>query len=203
MKGMKIMLFNLFKPLKTMDGKGITLYDIVNSDKVKQFPTNYFPFIQKTNSGIFICPRSKVISTNERYYIKYLVIKNCGAILKVVNDHNYPMVELPKDGFIAKFRMDFINIADRGYSLDWFIDYNNVSINQNVDKSLIRNFGSNNSQELNEQNKVSYSLSDDPNIGFIQQLSQTSNFFDEYLSDAIDKDGNAMTDIDYINEISR
>lgn len=198
-----MILQNLFKP-KIAEIRGNSLYDIVKSPKRDMFPPNYFPFMEKTASGIFIRPRSKVISSNERYFVKYLVIRNCGAIMKVCNDHNYPMVELPKDGFIAKFRIDFVSIADRGFSLDYFINYNDVTISENVEKSLTRSQNKNGENvDLIEEDKTVFGLVDDPNKSFIMQLVQQPNFFDTYLIDAIDDDGVIMSDIDYLNQMGR
>lgn len=196
------MIFENFLKNKTKVLNGRSLYDLATGNMRDKFPLNYFPSIQKTSTGIFICPRNKVISTNRRYFIKYLVIRNIGSIMKVVSDHNYPMVQLPQNGFIAKFEIDFTSIFNKEFTMEYFIDFNDVSISQNIEKTMVKEGNDQDSDFVEKQTEI-YTFMDDPNKGFITELIQRSDFFDTYLSDAISPEDNVLSDIEYMNQYTR
>jgi len=110
----------------------LTLKDFITDESKLNFPKYYLPNITNVNDTLFIIPSKHVVSSNDDYYIKYLILDKDKM---PIHGHSYPFVEVPNEGYIMKIRVEYTNIEVREFQIEYMVDINDIKFN--VTSSLI------------------------------------------------------------------
>lgn len=173
------------------DKDGFDLMSILDDEILKnKFPRYTFPQIEKTSDGTcFIVPTKHVISTTDNFYVKWLILDEK---YQPVSNHNYPMVPLPKKGYLMKVMLYVTSPNPTDYAIVYLEDFHNIHVQSILSMNGMSQVQSSQVEnqsfiQANEDDKMMiqpFDLSHHPGITTL--LSDRSEFFKKYLSDMID-----------------
>ena len=165
------------------DSVGFQLSEILDGEMWKRFKKNTFPKVEKTSDGkMFIQPRKHVMSTMENHHVKWLVLT---TDYKPVHDHNYPMVQLPKNGYIMKVVIPITSEKLSEFMIEYVIDYNNIQIESINTIGNIKDKTQEIFQMTRDEN-ISIKFNIDNHRPVLELISNREEFFSKYLSDAVE-----------------
>ena len=188
--GMVVTPFN--QNFNKSDDNGFDLSTIINDERImSKFQRNTLPRIEiMTDGGMFINPRKYVIGPNENYYIKWLVFnKN----FEPVNDHNYQMTRIPKNGYMMKIVIPNIyeKLDDIEFVIEYVIDINNIKFevsNTIGDISPLQSISDEQTSiHVTTENNLyfkSYTLGEYKEIDKL--ILDKKSFFEKYVRDVLD-----------------
>ena len=154
----------------------LSLLDILlNEDMMHKFKSHTFPYASiTTDKEIFITPLRHVKTATEDYNTKWLILDEK---LKPVHNHDYPMVPVPKKGYIMKIDYHYYNKHIPGsFVVDYLISCQNVHINivnDKVGNNFIERY------EFDKFNPIEY-------MDKIDHFSDRVEFEKLYLQDIFD-----------------
>ena len=166
------------------------LLEIINNeDLLAKFRNYTFPRIEKTSDNtLFIVPTKRVISSLENMYIKWLVLDENH---QPMSNHNYPMVPLPKKGYLMKIVLPVTSEDPSDFMIEYLVDYHNIPIQiisgvNNI--TQVQSSLGQSSIQVNKDDTLSVELFDMSRYPEVTNLIMNKNeFFKNYLYDMINE----------------
>ena len=161
------------------DSSGFELEEIVNGDMIKRFKKDTFPKVEKMSNGnLFIQPTKHVMSTTENYYVKWLVLDSS---YQPTHNHDYPMVELPKNGYIVRISVPITPEKTPQFMINYVIDYHNIQIDSMNSLGNVEQDQSPYQAIREETVVVRFNINE--HLPLLNLISNREEFFSKYLND--------------------
>lgn len=106
-------------------GKILKFIDLYKENSPYSLPAHYLPKIEILDEAVFMVPTKHVISANDDYYIKYLVLDENQV---PIHGHDYPYVRLPSEGFILKINSHYNDAKIQEFSISYLLNINDVKL---------------------------------------------------------------------------
>ena len=167
---------------KRKEKDGFTIFEIIEDETLlNTFSRNVFPDIVKMNNGeIFMSPTKKIIQTLHEYYIKWFLLdKN----FHISHDHDYPYVNIPKDGYLMKIVIPKLSEYPDDFEIEYICDINNIQTQ--IDNSInnITHIDSQNSIDVDTKELLTIENFDPTKYPKIYELLiNKKDFFNKYLT---------------------
>ena len=113
---------------KKKPSTGFSLSEVLENENIsKNFDQFTFPKIISTDDEKqWIDSVAHIISPNGERYVKWLIFNKDK---KPVHDHNYPMTNIPDDGYLVKITIPVMKENPREFIVDYIIDLNDIHFN--------------------------------------------------------------------------